>query len=311
MRNFNRKEFIKKIIVLTGFYLLSDAIRPLFRALGVPIKPDRSTIAVIKGKDLSKTTIASMVNEGFRQMGGIDLFIKKGMTVVIKPNIGWDSPPERAHNTNPDLVEAVAKACIGKGAKVLIFDRTCDKDRFTYETSGIMQAARNAGASISYIDNRKFREVNVPGYLSNKTLTVYEDILNADCVINMPIAKTHGSSTLTLAMKNLMGLIGGRRGFYHQDLHRSIVDFNKAIRVHLVILDATRILTAKGPNGGTLKDVKVLRTIVMGTNPVTVDAYATSFFNMTPSSIGYIALAGRQGMGEININKIKILSKMV
>ena len=81
-------------------------------------------------------------------------------------------------------------------------------------------------------------------------------------------------------MKNLMGVLGGNRGIYHGDIHSSIVDFNKAIKVHLVIMDATRILLRHGPNGGTQRDVRETKTIVFGTNPVTVDAFTATLFGM-------------------------------
>jgi len=244
-------------------------------------------------------------------MGGIGRFIKRGMKVVIKPNIGWISPPEKAHNTNPDLVETVVRMCVDAGARVSLFDRSVNTAQLTYPRSGIAEAARRAGARVSHIDDRKFSEVPVQGALAFRTLPVYEEILDADFLINMPIAKHHSISTLTLAMKNLMGVLGGNRGIYHGEMHKSIVDFNKAIKSHLVILDATRILTAHGPSGGTPKDVKELRTIVMGTNPVTVDAFAATLFDINPRSLGFLANASREGMGVIDVSRMNLIRRNV
>jgi len=311
-----RRDFLKRIIaaaagILTGGILTGGILATLERKVSAQSRPDGLIVAVITGKSLRRESVFSMVDAGFRQMGGIERFIKKGMRVVIKPNIGWNSAPEMAHNTNPDLVEAVARLCIRSGAKVTIFDRSVNSARMTYRRSGIQQAAVNAGASIEYIESGPYRDVKVPGGLYVSSLPVYTGILDADFVINMPIAKHHSSSQLTLAMKNLMGVIGGNRGYYHGNIHSSIVDFAKTVRSDLVILDAPRILTAHGPNGGTAADIKELRTIVMGTNPVTVDAYAATFFNMQPSSLGFLRLAAREGMGEIDIARMKVLRAAV
>ncbi len=306
-----RRDFITKMLGMAVGLFSGHFFHPFTRALMAQNRSDGSTIAVITGKSLSRESIASMLESGFKQMGGIDRFIKKGMRVVIKPNIGWNSTPEQAHNTNPDLVETVAKMCIRRGATVTIFDRSVNSSRMTYRRSGMIEAARKAGAAIEYVDFGKFRDVKVPGGLYVDSLPVYTGILDADFVINMPIAKHHSSSTLTLAMKNLMGVIGGNRGYYHGNIHPSIVDFAKTVRSDLVILDATRILTAHGPNGGTAADVRELRTIVMGTNPVTVDAFAATLFNIEPSSLGFLNLASREGMGEINISRMNILRAAV
>ena len=306
-----RRDFMAKMLGLATGFLAGGFSRPIFRTLGAQNRIEGSTIAVITSRSLSADAIMSMVESGFRRIGGNERFIKKGMKVVIKPNIGWNSTPEMAHNTNPDLVEAVARMCIRRGAAVTIFDRSVNSSRMTYRRSGILQAAHNAGASIEYLDSGKYRDVRVPGGLYVDSLPVYTGILDADFVINMPIAKHHSSSRLTLSMKNLMGVIGGNRGYYHGDIHSSIVDFARTVKSDLVILDATRILTAHGPNGGTAADVKEPRTIVMGTNPVTVDAFAATLFNIQPSSLGFLKIAAREGMGEINIDKMKILRAVV
>jgi uncharacterized protein (DUF362 family) len=269
-------------------------------------------VVEVTASDISQATIEKMVSIGLNEMGGLGSFVKKGMRVVVKPNIGFANEPQYATTTNPDLVEAVARRCIALGAEVTIFDRTCNNRRICYERSGMNRAAKNSGADIQYINSRKFKTVTVKNGLNLTKLEVYRDVLEADVVINMPIAKDHSSATLTLAMKNLMGVIGGNRGLFHINLHKNIVDFNKAIPVHLNILDATRILTDHGPNSGRLSDVREKRIIVMGTTAATVDAYAAqTFFNMKPASIGYLRYAAQEKMGEINPRNIRVVKKRV
>lgn len=303
-----RRDFIRATAGLLAGYILLPLITGKFRKLyaAAPMPLTGDSLFVVQGNDISKDTIFRMIEKGFAGIGDVGRFVKKGMNVVIKPNIGWNSSPEMPHNTNPYMVEAVARTCVRAGARVTIFDRSVNSARLTYRASGIRQAAENAGADIVFVDDRKFRTVRVPGALLHSTLHVYEDILNADCVINMPVAKHHSSSTLTLSMKNLMGVLGGNRGIYHGDIHSSIVDFNKAIKAHLVIMDATRILLRHGPNGGTQRDVRETKTIVFGTNPVTVDAFTATLFGMKPRDLMFLALASKEGMGEIDTSRMKI-----
>ncbi len=304
----SRKKFISSLIHTSGLFVLTS-LTGIKKVFGVEKTAD---VVVIKTEVLTEKSIYAMVHKGFDEMGGINKFVKRGNKVIIKPNIGFNSTPERAHTTNPVLVEAVASMCKKAGAHVTIMDRPVHNARMCYRSSGIEDAAKKAGADIVYMHREKFKKVSVPGGLNLDTLDVYEDILEADVIINMPIAKHHSAAELTLAMKNLMGVIGGNRGFYHINLHRNIVDFNKAVKVNLVILDGLRILTQHGPSSGTPEDIKEARTVIFGTNPVMVDAYAAKhLFGIEPSSIGYLNLAAQSGMGSINVNTYSTIIKTV
>jgi uncharacterized protein (DUF362 family) len=312
---FSRKSFLLKLAGITGGVLLSSYINKIFNISSghssSPVMlnaapPADGRLVVVTGNDISKATIEKMTQKALDQFGGMKSMIKKGMNVVIKPNIAWNTPPENAATTNPYLVETVARLCREAGGNVTVFDRTCSSARLAYKRSGIEEAAERAGVNIEFVDERKFVDVKVQNALNSKILSVYKPILDADFVINMPIAKHHGSSDLTISMKNLMGVIGGNRGMLHWNLHENIVDFTKAVRVDLIICDCLRILTNHGPNSGTAADVKETRTIIIGRNPVSIDAYATTLFGKSPSDIGYISLAYREKMGEMNPAKMII-----
>ncbi|MCX5852161.1 MAG: DUF362 domain-containing protein [Deltaproteobacteria bacterium] len=234
-------------------------------------------------------------------LGGMRRFISRGDVVVVKPNIGWDRAPEYAATTNPEVVATLVRLSYDAGAKIVkVFDRTVNDARRCYVQSGIADAARASGAEVSFIDDRKFKEVTLPG-IALSDWTIYTDILEADKVINVPIAKTHGLSTLTLGMKNLMGVMGGWRSLIHQKIDGSIVDLTLAVKPALTVIDAVRILTDNGPQGGSLKDVKRLDTIIAGTDPVAVDAYGTTLFGMKGEDFRYLRLAERAGLGSMNV----------
>jgi uncharacterized protein (DUF362 family) len=108
-------------------------------------------------------------------------------------------------------------------------------------------------------------------------------------------------------MKNIMGIMGGNRGSIHKNIAVSLADVNAAFKTHLVVIDATRILTAHGPQGGDIRDVKVLNKVIASTDIVAADAYATKLFGLKPEEIAVTVEAYKRGLGEMRLDKIKII----
>ncbi len=144
---------------------------------------------------------------------------------------------------------------------------------------------------------------------SIQEFSFYKDALESDCdcYINVPIAKHHALSKLTLGLKNVMGVIGGNRGEIHKDLPQRIADLNLVVRPKLTVINATRILLRNGPTGGKLEDVKVLDTLVASADTVAADAYATTLFGMKPADLKSTVAAVALGLGEMDLAKIKIV----
>jgi len=169
-------------------------------------------------------------------------FINKDDVVVIKPNIGWDRAPEYAANTNPDLVKAIVKECYNIGAKtVKIFDRTCNNKQRCYKNSKIQSKAEDAGADVSHMRKNKYVDVSIKDGKELSNWEIYKDYVEADKVINVPIAKHHSLSKVSLGLKNLMGVMGGNRGSIHSGFNEKLIDIDKEILPTLTIIDAYRI----------------------------------------------------------------------
>lgn len=249
---------------------------------------------------------AEIVKAAIDALGGMGKFISRGDVVVVKPNIGWDRTPEQAGNTNPEVVAAVVRLCFEAGAKkVRVFDRPVNDPRRCYVQSGIAPAASALGANVDFVDDRKFKDMAINGE-ALKSWPLYTELFEADKVINIPIAKHHGSAKLTMSMKNWMGVMGGQRRQIHQKLDQSLVDLSTKIKPTLTILDAVRILTANGPQGGSLEDVKKLDTVIAGVDPVAIDSFGATLFGMKGSDLGYVRLGHERGLGQMDLNKVKI-----
>ncbi len=290
----NRRTFLKLVGLTSLFY------HRLLRDLSAAEPP---ILAVAEGKDYSRITINAV-----RALGGMKRFVRKGDTVVVKPNIGWDKSPEQAANTHPLVVRSLVEECLRAGAaKVKVFDRPCNDERRCYVNSGMTAALRDLKkVDLKFIEDERFRKVVINGTVLREW-ELYGEALSANVFINVPVAKHHGLTGLSLAIKNVMGVMGGNRGKIHRNIGPALADINGAIKSHLVVIDATRILTDHGPQGGDLRDVRVLNKVIASTDIVAADAYATTLFGLRPADISTTVAAYGKGLGEMNLDRMRIV----
>jgi uncharacterized protein (DUF362 family) len=248
-----------------------------------------------------------MFNKAIDAMGGISRFVKRGQTVVVKPNIGWDASPERAANTNPKLVHRIIEHCLNAGAKdVFVFDHTCDTWTRCYTNSGIERAVRDAGGKMVGGNTENFYQTVEVGGKSLKTAKVHELIFSSDVFINVPVLKHHSSTRVTIAMKNLMGVVWDR-GFWHKnDLHQCIADFAAYRKPDLNIVDAYAVMLRNGPRGVSVDDLVLMKSLVISPDMVAADAASTLLFGSQPSEIPHINIAAELKVGEKDLSKLNI-----
>jgi uncharacterized protein (DUF362 family) len=249
----------------------------------------------------------ALVQRALEDLGGMKRFVGHHDVVVIKPNIAWDRTPEQAANTNPEVVAEVVRQCMQAGAKrVIVTDVSCNEARRCFHRSGIEAAARAEGAEVILPDPSLFREVDMGGVVL-KSWPVFTPFLEADKIINLPIAKHHGLVGVTLGMKNWYGILGGERNRLHQQIHQSLVDLANFMLPTLTMMDCYRILLRNGPTGGNLEDVATKKTMVAGTDPVALDAYvAKAYWDMDPERLPYLQMAAARGLGTVDYDKLPV-----
>jgi len=174
-----------------------------------------------------------------------------------------------------------------------------------YNISGIAKAVKEAGGEMEIMSAMKFREVAFPDGRDIKLWPVYADALDADVLINVPIAKHHNLARLTLGMKNLMGLIKNR-GEFHFNLGQRVADLASMLRPDLTVVDAVRILNNHGPAGGDLADVKLMNTVIASHDFVAADAWAATLFGLTAEDLPIVRAAAQMGLGTTDLKSIKI-----
>ncbi len=284
----------------SGYWLSTRSARP------VPAAPEqaRRDHRVAANSALPVMSVAhngeprALVQQAIADIGGIQRFISPGDVVVLKPNIAWDRTPEQAANTNPELVAEVVRQCWQARAKrIIVADVSCNEPRRCFQRSGIQAAALAEGAEVILPDPELFREVDLGGVVL-KSWPVFTPFLEADKVINLPIAKHHGLTGATLSMKNWYGILGGERNRLHQQIHQSLVDLAAFMLPTLTIMDCYRILIRNGPTGGNLEDVALKTHCPRQHGPRRLDTYvAQAYWKLDPTHLPYLQMAQDRGLG--------------
>lgn len=257
-------------------------------------------IVAVKGGSES-----SRLDRVLLELGGIGTFVRKGQTVVIKPNIGWAQEPRVAANTNPELVKRLVEQCIQAGArKVWVFDHSCDNGPASYKASLIESYARDAGAIVaSATRSSSYHEVAVPGAVILKRTQVHELILDADVFLNVPVLKDHSGAGMTCAMKNLMGIVWDRWEFHRHGLDQCIADSCLYRRPDLNIVDADRIMLTGGPRGYGSSRYDEQHMLIASTDIIAIDAVSARTLGSLPENFGYIARGEMRGLGVANLSR--------
>ena len=297
-----RRDFIKN--VAAGGLLLHYG--PVLRGGGGQSSSPAPDLAFVEGESPSAIT-----KEALSALGGMKRFVSKGDRVVVKPNIGWDRTPEMAACTNPEVVRALVELAQDAGAKkVIVIDNTTNQAKRCYIRSGIQKAVKEAGGTMLFVDEHRIKKMDIKGqWLSEWDIIL--DIIEADKIINVPIAKHHSLSRLTIGMKNWLGGVGGARNQLHQKLDEAMVDLAAFFKPVLTVLDAYRILVRNGPQGGRVSDTKLVKTVVAGTDPVAIDAAGAAFFDLGPQDLLYLRLAQERGLGNVEWEKLRLEKRKI
>jgi uncharacterized protein (DUF362 family) len=294
----NRRDFMKDLAL--GSALLRFG--PLLPAQAGS-NPD---MAVITGE-----SPAAITREALAALGGMKRFVSRGDKVLIKPNIGWDRTPELAATTNPEVVQTLVELCLEAGAKeVTVMDNTINQAARCYARSGIAAAAKAGGAKVPFVNEYRLKKMDLKGEWL-KEWDVFTDFIETDKLINVPIAKHHSLSRLTMGMKNWLGAIGGARNQLHQKIDEAVVDLAAFFKPQLTVLDAYRILTRNGPQGGRTSDTHLRKTVVAGADAVAAETAGAGFFDLGPDELVYLKLAARRGLGQTDLEKLTIEKRTV
>ncbi|MEW5721719.1 MAG: DUF362 domain-containing protein [Thermodesulfobacteriota bacterium] len=270
-------------------------------------------IAVLKEKIAETIALA---------VGGIDSLIKPGETVLIKPNLAFQAPPESYSVVDPRMIEAMVAYLkeSSKAGQVWVGDNPSlgmhvGRARPAFETSGMRAAAERGGADrVIYFDDEKLVEVEIEGARLYRRARVFKPLLDADRVINLPKMKTHLAGTVTLGIKNWQGIIpnvhpsGQQQDVHRLDLGQKCADLLRVRQADLTLVDGIIAMEGQGPHAGTPKKMNML---IAGAQTVAVDAVTAYIMGFETVEIPAVRIAATDGLGERDIDKIEVVGTPV
>lgn len=264
-------------------------------------------LAVVKGSPAAATRAAVEL------LGGMSAFVKPGQKVVIKPNMSFAADVASATNTHPEVVRELLVMCTEAGAaSVRILDHAFQSGGASLQRSGILDACNTVltGVCHNLTQGRHYAEHALAGASEMKTNAFMVDVLGADVIIAAPVAKSHGSTGVSLSLKGQMGLVRDRNVMHSRySLDTAIVDLCFAVKPALAVIDASRVLSTNGP-GGPGK-VLLPGEIIASADPVAADAMAVASYEwygrkIQPRQVAHIAEAHARGLGRMDIENLAV-----
>ncbi len=256
-----------------------------------------------------------MLREAFQHFNNFEDKIK-GKKVIIKPNLGaWSTIlPRHTNNwvvTSKDVLIATVNLVKELGASSITIAEsafiTTDITNI-YKDMGLLKEFKDTNVEFVDLNEGPFQKVKI---FDDVSIEISELILNAECLINVPMMKTHGLTVVSLGMKNLKGTLSeqSKRVFHRKGLAKTIAHLSSIIKPTINIVDGLVGLEGLGPVQ-TGKPVEV-GVIIVGDNLVSTDAIASSIMGFNPAEIPTIKLANELGTGDIDLSTINIYGESV
>ena len=314
----------RKFVITTGTLAVGSAavgISPVY-GFGSDRFTPKQVVSIVR---INNGNIAAAVEEAIDLLGGIKVVTEGRNRIMLKPNLVSDSPND---TTKPEVVKAVARIMQKAGKEVLIGEgsaaaypfnvnatevfRTNKKDildkmqQHVFDALGYSEMAKELNIPLVNLHSGDIVEVPLSAGNVSKSVKISKALTEIDLLCSIPMMKTHQLATVTLAMKNLIGLYPGTvyysvRSWLHDraaeagsyGIAYEIIDMNNAVKTGLSIIDASSAMEGNGPSNGTLVDMGL---IVAGTSPLATDMVGTMLMGFDPAEIPAISLAHKTGM---------------
>jgi len=261
------------------------------------------TMSIITGTNRTQT-----VNKAIEVLGGIDRFVKPGETVLLKPNIGFSSPPRICATSHPDIIAEVTRLCYeyAKAKKVYITDNPINDAKSCFVNSQIAPAAEKYGAQMILPRQNLFTPMSLDGgKLIKNWPFLYEPLAKVDKVIGIAVVKDHARSGASMTMKNWYGLLGGGRNIFHTNINTIITELAMLVKPTLVILDATEIMISNGPTGGSASDLKRMNMMIASCDQIAADSFGAELLGLKPTDLPYLLKAQELKIGTTDYKSLK------
>lgn len=254
---------------------------------------------------------------------------------MLKPNLVAESP---VFTTKLIVVKTLAQLMKKAGKEVLIGEGSAAASSFNvisnetfrtnkrqildgmqqyvFNTLGYTEMAKSLNIPLINLHSGEIIEVPLKNGLVANSVKIHKSLTEIDLLCSVPMMKTHVLGTVTLAMKNLIGLYPGTeyyavRSWLHDRAAEAgspgvayeVIDMNNAVRTGLSVIDASTAMEGNGPSDGNLVDMGL---IIAGTSPLATDMVGATLMGFEPDDIPAIVLAHKTGMLPLTSDDIEI-----
>ncbi len=273
------------------------------------VKIDReiSCVAIVRVSNPSdRESVYQAVSQAASLTGQWEGVITSGDRVLLKPNMCLN---DTVNTTNRLVTAAVVRMAYEAGARDVIVGESSivgfDTD-VVYETTGTREHCEKAGAQVIDLKDRPGRIVTVPDPLRRKRIRISEAVLQADKLINIPMMKTCAGTDVSCALKNMKGVMSDndKKSFHRIGLNQALTDLNRVVKQHFIVVDGIRA-------SELMSRPVELGIIMAGTDPVAVDSVAVRVMGHDPKRINHLRIAAENGLGQIEIDRIKVVGENI
>lgn len=320
VNKFTRRDFLKLSVASA-----------IYTAAGFPSLTRKPVVSIVKIKN---DKIDYAVEKAIDLLGGIKHVTRGKNSIMLKPNLVAESP---RFTTKPTVIQALAKLMKNAGKEVLIGEGSAAadgfnfKDEITYRTRkqnildpmqkyvfeqlGYSELARSMNIPLINLHSGDLVDVEIPNALAFDKITLHKSLADVDMLCSVPMMKTHVLATVTLGMKNLIGLYPGTvyysvRSWLHDravekkspGVAFEIIDMVRANKLGLVVIDASTAMEGEGPTMGSLVKMDL---IIAGKNPLATDMVAANIMGIEPYDVPTFTWAIKSGMKPSGLNEIE------
>jgi uncharacterized protein (DUF362 family) len=339
MKKISRRDFMKTVAVGGAALGIGNVVSlsASKRAESNMAPSIRPVVSVVKIKN---DNIDYALREAIDLLGGMKTVSNGKERIMLKPNL---VSQEARDVTNQSVIKALAQLMTAAGKDVSIGEgsaaagpnfrpgifgsvcRTKDIEALTeiqqsvFNRLGYSELSKSIKIPLVNLHTGKMSKVKIPDGFVFKEISLHHSLTEIDMLCSVPMMKTHGLATVTLGMKNLMGLYPGEvygtvRSAVHSEAAKveksgtasAIVDMVRANKVGLVVIDASTAMQGQGPSvhqGGQLVKMDL---IIAGTNPLAADMIAADLMGFHPEEISTFVWAWKAGMTPTSLNEIEI-----
>ncbi|MFO7906978.1 MAG: DUF362 domain-containing protein [Pirellulaceae bacterium] len=328
-KKLTRRDFVKKS---AGIALGTAAGSMMAGSSTSEVDSEPEVVSVIR---IRNDRVDLAVEEAIDLLGGIETVAKNKGRIMLKPNLVTEDPK---CTTNLEVVKTLATIMQQSGKEVLIGEGSAaaqdfnvkdevayrtrnpkilnDMQRHVFNKLGCADLAEAIKAPLINLHSGKMAEVMVPNGLVFDKIVLHQSLTDVDLLCSVPMMKTHNLATVTLGMKNLIGLYPGTmyysvRSWLHEKaavaespgIAFETIDMVRANKLGLTVIDGSTAMEGEGPVAGTLVPMNI---IVAGTNPLATDLVAADLMGISPQEVPTFVWAHRTGLGPGNVNDVEV-----